>query len=86
MEQFGTGQALDVPGLIVQQIRRAHRDQQLWKQITGFPVWWKMPIAQQYGTVERLVIEVHRVDIHPGAGQLHLIARLQMPEATQARQ
>ncbi|MNT20528.1 hypothetical protein D3C72_1558390 [compost metagenome] len=45
-----------------------------------------MPVAEDDGTVKGFVIEVHRIDVHPGAGQLHFVARLQMTEAAEARQ
>ena len=45
-----------------------------------------MPVAQQHGAVERFLIEVDVVDVHPRAGQLHFIARLQVPKAAQPRQ
>ncbi|MNT89034.1 hypothetical protein D3C72_2296920 [compost metagenome] len=59
MQQLGTGQARDVPWLILQKIRRAHRNQLFGEQESRLPVRWKMPIAEDDGAVERFVIEIH---------------------------
>ncbi|MNF69180.1 hypothetical protein D3C84_510550 [compost metagenome] len=76
MQQLDTGQASGIPRAFVEQFRCPHRNQQLGKQPHHFPVRRKVPIAKQYRTIKGLMVEIDMIDIHPGAGQLHLIARL----------
>ncbi len=86
MQQLYAGQPALVPGLLVEQVWRTHGDQQLREQLAHFPFRREHPVAEQHRAIERLLVEVHMVDIHPGAGQLHLVARLQMAKAAKARQ
>nr|GFD30801.1 hypothetical protein [Tanacetum cinerariifolium] len=78
--------SLDIPGRIIEQTGRSHGNQQLREQVSRLPVRRKMPATQQHRAVERFLCEVDVIDVHPGAGQLHLVADLQMTKPAEPRQ
>ncbi|MNN58081.1 hypothetical protein D3C81_1731090 [compost metagenome] len=64
----------------------AHRDQPFIEQLETLDISGKTPVGQEDRTVVGLGIEVHAVDVHPHAGQLHaavvlgLLERIQRPQ------
>ncbi len=80
-------QPRDIPGLIAQQIGRADRNQLLGKQVDcASQSGGKCPLLRSTAQSNGSWLKSTGVDVHPGAGQLHFVARLQMPKATEPRQ
>ncbi|MNF70963.1 hypothetical protein D3C84_528970 [compost metagenome] len=83
MQQFGLLQAFQAPGLGCLG-RLADRDQPLTEQQGHLPVLVEVTVAEQHGAIERLVLEIHLVHIHPGAGELHLDIVIEVAKAAEA--
>ena len=84
VQQLAVTQALEGPGLHGL-VGIADRHQPFGEQRCRFPFRAELAAAQQHRAVERLALEIHRVHIHPGTGELHLDIRVQVAEAAQAR-
>ncbi len=83
MDQLGLRQLLRAPRRGPEQLGRTDRHQPFIEQLDPAPIGRKAAIAEQDRAVERLAVEVHGVQVHPGTGQLHAVLRVGHLEAFQ---
>src|SRR5690606_15385188 len=83
MDQLSLGQVLRRPTLATIQCRRTNRHQPLIEQPEPLTVGWKFTAAQQNRAVERLTVKIHRIHVHPYAGELYPILLLGQMETLQ---
>jgi len=86
VQELALGQVGKVRLCLGQVIRVAHRDQPFIEQLETLYIGGKTPVRQEDRTVVGLGIEVHAVDVHPHAGQLHAAVVLGLLERIQRTQ
>src|SRR5690606_37805769 len=83
VDQLSLGQVLRRPTLATIQCRRTNRHQPLIEQPEPLTVGRKITVAQQNRAVERLTVKIHRIHIHPYAGELYPVLWLGQVETLQ---